>query len=158
MVKWLVWSLIFPVVKSNTSAWTKDFDKKGILVSILSVNQKLESVKEENDASKSQVGRQKISDSIIVSSVHVEAWVAPDHEDSQLEENNVSIISLVEGDLSRSSDSPCQKWVRKHAVNEESRKIPQPGQLGSNSWQGFHLECPVILFNILSIWLAEVLV
>ena len=99
MVKWLVWSLILPVVKGDTSAWAYSFDKKGIFISIFSVDQELESVEEENDASKSQVGWQQVSDSIVVTSVHVEAWIAPDNEDGKLQEHNVTIVSLVEGDF-----------------------------------------------------------
>ena len=54
-MQWLVWCLVLPVVQCDTSAWPNELDQEGVLISVLGVNQKLESVEKENDASKGQV-------------------------------------------------------------------------------------------------------
>jgi hypothetical protein len=54
-MKWLIWGLILPVVQHDAANWTNNLDEQCILVSILSVNRKLESVKSEDNASESKI-------------------------------------------------------------------------------------------------------
>lgn len=157
-MEWLVWSLIFPVVKSHAAEWANNFNQKSVLISVFGINQKLSSVEKENNASQCQVRWQKVSDSIVITCVHVEAWVAPDYKDGKLQEHNVSIVSLVEWNFLCSSHCPSQKWISQHAVNKESWEVPQPGKLASDGWKSFHLELPVVFLNVLTVWFTEVLI
>ena len=68
------------------------------------MNQQLESVEEKEDAGESQNAWEQVSDTVIHAGVHVEAWVAPNDEDGNLEEDDVAVISLVKWDFLGSSN------------------------------------------------------
>ena len=70
------------------------------------MNQQLESVEEKEDAGESQNAWEQVSDTVIHAGVHVEAGIAPNDEDCNLEEDNVAVSSLVEWDLLGSSNWP----------------------------------------------------
>jgi len=50
MVKWLVWSLVFPPVECDGSARSNKFHPHGVLISSFLVNEELESIEDEENA------------------------------------------------------------------------------------------------------------
>jgi hypothetical protein len=68
------------------------------------MDQQLEGVEEEEYAGESQGAWEQVSDTVIHACVHVEAGVAPNDEDCNLEEHNVAVISLVKWDFLGSSN------------------------------------------------------
>jgi len=70
------------------------------------MNQQLESVEEKEYTGKSQNAWEQVSHTVIHAGVHVEAWIAPNDEDCNLEEDDVAVISLVEWDFLGSSNWP----------------------------------------------------
>ena len=102
-----VWFLSFPIVKGNASNWTNNFDHHSILVTIFRVDEQLECVEQEHDAHEGEGRWQQVAGTKVLLGVQVEAWEEPDDEEGQLEQDNVSIISLIERDLARPPDGPC---------------------------------------------------
>lgn len=90
------------------------------------MDEKLECVKEEHDAHKSQSRWQEVSGTKVLLSIQVEAWEEPDHEESKLQKNNVTIIALIVRDFSRATNSPSYKWISQDQVDEKSWQVPEP--------------------------------
>lgn len=68
------------------------------------MDQQLESVEEKEYAGEGQNAWEQVSDTVVHAGVHVEAWVAPNDEDSNLEEDNVAVSTLVKWDFLGSSN------------------------------------------------------
>ena len=86
----------------------------------------MESVEQEKYAHQSKCGWKQVLDTHVFLSVDVEAWEEPNCENCQLQQNNVTIITLVVWNFAGSSNGPGEKWIGEDKVDEKGGEVPEP--------------------------------